>query len=117
MSQLHQTIRRHQRHPVFRRRSDDVLLISQQPLPLLDPHSSADQPYPSLAEQAEKGGTGTGFEGDFNGLIYFGSPEHNAINVYDPSTLQASVSVRDPRIIFPDSLAVTPDGYLHFTVN
>ena len=65
----------------------------------------------------QKGGTGTGFEGDSNGLIYFGSPEHNAINVYDPSTLQASVFVRDPRILFPDSLAVTPDGYLYFTVN
>ena len=65
----------------------------------------------------QKGGTGNGFEGDTNGMIYFGAPESNSIHVYDPSTLQASVFARDPRIIFPDSLAVTPDGYLYFTVN
>jgi len=84
-----------------------------------------DHSFP-LSEQAaqdavqtlgQKGGTNNSFEGDSNGLIYIAAPESNSINVYDPSTLQVSVFVRDPRIIWPDSLCIADDGYLYFTVN
>ncbi|KAL9618735.1 MAG: hypothetical protein Q9160_006614 [Pyrenula sp. 1 TL-2023] len=81
---------------------------------------------PPLAEQAafnavqnlgQRGGMANGFESDSNNLIYMAMPESNTIAAYDPSTLQASVFVRDPRILWPDSMAMASDGYLYVNIN
>jgi sugar lactone lactonase YvrE len=79
-----------------------------------------------LAEQAasnavnnlgQRGGLANGFESDSNGLIYMAMPESNAINIYDPKTLQATTFVRDPRILWPDSMTVAENGYLYVNIN
>lgn len=81
---------------------------------------------PPLAEQAawnavanlgQRGGMANGFESDSNNQIYMAMPESNTIAAYDPSTLQASVFVRDPRIVWPDSMAIASDGYLYVNIN
>ena len=62
-------------------------------------------------------GISDGLETDSNGLIYVGDIENNAINIFYPNNGTVGVFVRDPRIGWPDSLAVGTDGYLYFTVN
>lgn len=65
----------------------------------------------------QRGGMANGFDSDSNGLVYMAMPENNAINIYDPSTLRARTFVRDPRIIWPDSIVTAEDGYLYININ
>ncbi len=65
----------------------------------------------------QRGGNGNGFEGDSNGLIYQAMPEQNAVYVYDPTTLRVAPFLRDPRIIWPDGLSVSEDGYIYIIIN
>ncbi|KAK2758043.1 hypothetical protein FQN54_004449 [Arachnomyces sp. PD_36] len=64
-----------------------------------------------------RGGNGNGFEGDSNGLIYQAMPEHNAVYAYDPVAMKTIRFLRDPRIIWPDGLAVSEDGYVYIIIN
>lgn len=52
----------------------------------------------------ERGGQANGFESDTDGRIYMSMPEHNAIYYYDPADLQVHGFVRDPRILWADSM-------------
>ena len=54
------------------------------------------------------GGEADGLETDDTGKLYLTSPEHNAINVYNPETGLIEPFVRDPRIAWPDTLACVP---------
>lgn len=45
----------------------------------------------------QRGGNANGFSGDSNGVIYMLMPEQNAINIYNTTSLQAELYVRDPR--------------------
>ncbi|KAI4131628.1 MAG: hypothetical protein LQ338_001142 [Usnochroma carphineum] len=65
----------------------------------------------------QRGGNANGFAGDSNGAVYMLMPEQNAINVYNSTTLQTELFVRDPRIIWPDSANVGFDGYIYFNIN
>ncbi|KAM3555607.1 hypothetical protein MY1884_005515 [Beauveria asiatica] len=65
----------------------------------------------------QRGGNGNGFEGDSNGLIYQAMPEQNAVYAYDPTTLRVTPFLRDPRIIWPDGLSVSEDGYIYIIIN
>ncbi|KAL1700786.1 hypothetical protein EV121DRAFT_294886 [Schizophyllum commune] len=64
----------------------------------------------------EVGGEADGLETDDTGKLYLTSPEHNAINIYNPETGLIEPFVRDPRIAWPDTLAVGYDGYLYVTL-
>ncbi|KAI9761535.1 MAG: hypothetical protein M4579_000926 [Chaenotheca gracillima] len=70
----------------------------------------------SISNHGEKGNT-DGMETDSNGLIYAGSMESNAINIFHPSNGTVSVFVRDPRFSWTDTMSVSNDGYLYFTEN
>ena len=81
---------------------------------------------PPLAEKAasknvswlgQRGGEANGFEGDSNGLVYMLMPTHHAIYYYDPNDLQVHGSVRDPRVIWPDSASIGQDGYFYTIIN
>lgn len=57
---------------------------------------------------------------DSNGVIYAGSMETNAINVFTPGNGSVMTYVRDPRIGWPDSMWISTIGnssYLYFTCN
>jgi sugar lactone lactonase YvrE len=71
----------------------------------------------AVSDLGQRGGLANGFESDSNGLIYMAMPESNAINIYDPKTLQTTTFVRDPRILWPDSMTVAEDGYLYVNIN
>ena len=45
------------------------------------------------------------------------APEQNAIFVYDHETGRSLPFVRDPRILWADSLAIGFDGYIYMTIN
>ena len=62
-------------------------------------------------------GVSDGLETDSNDATYVGDIENNAINIFHPTNGTVSQFVRDPRIGWPDTLAVGFDGYLYFTVN
>lgn len=61
-------------------------------------------------------GVSDGFESDSNDLIYMGSVETNAINVFYPSNGTVATFVRDPRIDWTDTMSVA-GNYLYFTEN
>ncbi|KAL1716404.1 major royal jelly protein-domain-containing protein [Schizophyllum commune] len=70
----------------------------------------------SVQYLGELGGAADGLESDSTGKVYVTSPEHNAINIYNPDTGLVEPFVRDPRLAWPDTLAVADDGYLYVTL-
>ena len=69
----------------------------------------------SVVQLTQKG-CSDGLETDSNGLIYIGSFEDNAINVFNPANGTISVFVRDSRIGWTDTMSVS-GSYLYFTEN
>ena len=53
-------------------------------------------------------------EVDWDDLVYAGTFEHDAIEVYIPLNGTVSIFVRDSRIGWPDSPSVGTDGLLYF---
>ncbi|MBW6525012.1 gluconolaconase [Sphingomonas sp. RHCKR47] len=60
-------------------------------------------------------GASDGIAEDDRGRVFAGDYEHNAIRVFDHGSWSTLVS--DPRISWPDTLSIGPDGYLYFTAN
>jgi sugar lactone lactonase YvrE len=52
-----------------------------------------------------------------SGAIFLTAPERESIEVFDPATGLLAELVRDPRIQWPDTMAVGRDERLYFTVN
>lgn len=65
----------------------------------------------------QRGSNGNGFSSDNLGNVYMLMPEHNAIYIYNDTTLQSTPYIRDPRIVWPDSANVGFDGYIYFNIN
>lgn len=70
----------------------------------------------TVVDQGEKGGASDGLESDAQNRIYLTNYEQNAIQRRLPDGLIETI-VHDPRVLWPDTLSVAPDGYLYFTVN
>ena len=88
----------------------NLLLRPQDPLAEIAAHNN-------VSNLGQRGGQANGFEGDSNGLVYMSMPEQNSLNIYNPATLQAQLYVRDPRIIWADSLSIGMDGYMYMNIN
>ena len=58
-----------------------------------------------------------GLESDAAGGIYLSDPVTNSIHRFDPKTGLTETLVHDPRVLWPDTLSVSDDGYLYFNVN
>ena len=63
-----------------------------------------------------------GLESDAAGRVYLTDYENNGVRVYDPragadNTPTYEFIARDPRLIWPDTLALAGDGYLYVTAN
>lgn len=52
-----------------------------------------------------------------DGKLYLSSIENNAIKTFDPATKKVKTIVKDPRILWPDSFACGPDGFMYFTTS
>ena len=58
-----------------------------------------------------------GLESDAAGGIYLSSPVDDSIVRFDTKTGMLETLVHDPRILWPDTLSVTDDGWLYFNSN
>jgi sugar lactone lactonase YvrE len=58
-----------------------------------------------------------GYESDADGNVYLSAPEMNAIYKWNPSNEMLELFVRDELMQWPDTLAVSKDKKLYFTVN
>jgi sugar lactone lactonase YvrE len=75
-----------------------------------DPHLSS-----AVLDMGEKGAS-DGLEADAAGTIYASDYEHNDIRKRLPDGTWQTL-VHDPRVLWPDTLSIGPDGYLYFTAN
>ena len=69
----------------------------------------------SVIDHGEKG-MSDGLEADAQGRVYVTLPEQNAIARRLPNSLYQTV-VRDPRLLWPDTMSIANDGYLYVTSN
>jgi sugar lactone lactonase YvrE len=82
---------------------------------LRDPTVSEEALAAAVIDLGDKGAS-DGLESDAAGNIYASDYEHNAIHRLD-SRGRWSTVVQDPRVLWPDTLSIGPDGYLYFTAN
>lgn len=69
----------------------------------------------AVQDLGEKGAS-DGLEADAKGAVYAGDYEHNSIRKRLPDGTWQTVA-HDPRMLWPDTLSIGPDGYLYFIVN
>lgn len=81
---------------------------------LRDPSVSEEVLARAVRSMGRKGAS-DGIAEDDRGRVFAGDYEHDAIRVLDRG--QWSTLVSDPRINWPDTLSIGPDGYLYFTAN
>lgn len=82
---------------------------------LLDRDASKEAQAAAVVDLGEKGAS-DGLETDDKGRIYTSDYEHNAIRQREPDGAWKTIA-HDPRMLWPDTLSVGPDGYLYFTTN
>ncbi|MBN3833504.1 MULTISPECIES: L-dopachrome tautomerase-related protein [Burkholderia] len=82
---------------------------------LRDPSISDAQLAAAVKDLGEKGAS-DGLASDANGNVYAGDYEHNSIRKLEPGGEWQTI-LHDPRVLWPDTLSVGPDGYLYFTAN
>ena len=69
-----------------------------------------------LVQNLGEKGASDGLITDANGVVYAGDYENNSIRAIFPDKSMKTI-VHDPRILWPDTLSIGPDGYLYFTAN
>ena len=79
---------------------------------LRDASVSEAQLAAAVQDLGEKGAS-DGMEADAAGALYAGDYEHNSIRKRLPDG-QWQTLVHDPRLLWPDTLSIGPDGYLYF---
>lgn len=82
---------------------------------LLDQAASGDTVGRAVKDLGEKGAS-DGLEADDQGRLYASDYEHNSIHQRLPDGQWRTIA-SDPRMLWPDTLSVGPDGYLYFTAN
>jgi sugar lactone lactonase YvrE len=70
----------------------------------------------SVVDEGDRGGASDGLESDADGAIYSTNYEHNAILRRGSDGLWETIA-HDPRLLWPDTMAVATDGYLYVTSN
>ncbi len=71
----------------------------------------------TIKDLGDRGYCSDGLGTDSQGRILLTDYEHNALHARDASGQNDTVLVRDPRIIWPDSMAFGADGFVYFTAN
>lgn len=82
---------------------------------LADRALAAEAVAATVVDLGEKGAS-DGLESDRRDRVYITDYEHNAIRRRDPDGTIATL-VHDPRVLWPDTLALAADGHLYFTAN
>lgn len=82
---------------------------------LRDTQVSEQQLDAAVQDLGEKGAS-DGLEADASGAVYAGDYEHNGIRKRLADGTWQTI-VHDPRVLWPDTLSIGPDGYLYFIAN
>ncbi|HWK74295.1 MAG TPA: L-dopachrome tautomerase-related protein [Povalibacter sp.] len=83
---------------------------------LADPRRSDAEIAKTIEDLGEKGGSADGLEADAEGRIYITDFENNSIHRRKvDGTLETLVS--DPRLLWPDTLALAANGFMYVTAN
>jgi len=69
----------------------------------------------AVRDLGEKGAS-DGLEADARGAVYATDYEHNSIRKMSPDGRWSTIA-HDPRMLWPDTMAIGPDSYLYFTAN
>jgi sugar lactone lactonase YvrE len=83
---------------------------------LSDPNKSEQEVEQTVQDLGDRGFASDGLETDDQNRVYLTDYENTAIRRRDADG-QYRIVVQDPRLIWPDTLSVSRDGYLYFTVN
>lgn len=83
---------------------------------LLDDSRVSDSQLAAAVQDLGEKGASDGLESDADGAVYAGDYEHNAIRKRLSNGVWQTVA-HDPRMLWPDTLSIGPDGYLYFIVN
>ncbi|MBK3466410.1 L-dopachrome tautomerase-related protein [Pseudomonas sp. MF6776] len=83
---------------------------------LLRDASVSEQQLAAAVQDLGEKGASDGMEADAGGAVYAGDYEHNSIRKRLPDG-QWQTLVHDPRLLWPDTLSIGPDGYLYFIAN
>jgi sugar lactone lactonase YvrE len=86
------------------------------PTSLLLDRSASDEAVSRAVKDLGEKGASDGLEADAKGRIYAGDYERNSIRQRQVDGEWVTIA-HDPRILWPDTLSVGPDGYLYFTSN
>lgn len=82
---------------------------------LADPAMSDDEVARSVIDHGSKGAS-DGLESDSEGRVYFTEYQHNAVLRWSPDGTIETLA-HDPRLLWPDTLALADDGYLYVVAN
>lgn len=82
---------------------------------LVDPAQSDEQVAQTVEDHGEKGAS-DGLESDAQGRVYLTEYEHNAIVRGLPGGPYETLA-HDPRLLWPDTLSLTEEGWLYVTAN
>jgi sugar lactone lactonase YvrE len=82
---------------------------------LHDPDLTGAMLSAAVRDLGEKGAS-DGLEADASGAVYASDYEHNSIKKRLPDGSWATLA-HDPRMLWPDTLSIGPDGYLYFIAN
>jgi sugar lactone lactonase YvrE len=86
------------------------------PTRLLRDTSVSEKALDAAVQDLGEKGASDGLESDANGAVYASDYEHNGIRKRLADGTWQTI-VHDPRVLWPDTLSIGPDGYLYFTAN
>ena len=84
---------------------------------LVDRNISEQDVAATVNDHGDRGGASDGLESDSEGNIYSTNYEHNSIMRLRQSDNTWETIVHDPRLLWPDTLSLSLDGYLYVTAN
>lgn len=86
------------------------------PTSLLRDASVSEKTLDAAVHDLGEKGASDGLEADASGAVYATDYEHNGIRKRLADGTWQTI-VHDPRVLWPDTLSIGPDGYLYFTAN
>lgn len=86
------------------------------PTSLLRDTSVSEKALDAAVQDLGEKGASDGLEADASGAVYATDYEHNGIRKRLADGTWQTI-VHDPRVLWPDTLSIGPDGYLYFTAN
>lgn len=86
------------------------------PTSLLRDASVSEKTLDAAVQDLGEKGASDGLEADADGAVYATDYEHNGIRKRLADGTWQTI-VHDPRVLWPDTLSIGPDGYLYFTAN